>query len=78
MKEKKKWNHNWLFSNLANKGRYAGHGSIEDDYSEDSGGKRVEIDEFRPLVRFVTDKQDPNSLNGPVIVVQEGRKKDDK
>ena len=30
----------------------------------------------RKSVRFSTDKVTPESLNGPVIIVQEGRKKD--
>ena len=73
MGEKKKWNHNWMFTNLANKGRYAGHGVSEDDYSEESGGR--EYGKIATKVRMPSDKADPKSLNGPVIIVQEGRKK---
>lgn len=56
----------------ANGGRVAGDGIISDDYSEESGKP------FRKnygMVRFPNDKRDPRSLNGPVIIVQEGRKK---
>ena len=61
-------------SGLANGQRIAGDGIISDDYSEDSGNKCLEI--RRPLVRFSTDNADPTSLNGPVIIVQKGKKKD--
>lgn len=70
---KKKWNHNWMFTNLANKGRYAGASIVEDDYSEESGGRKYGKSGYP---RFSTDHIDPESLNGPVIIVQEGRKKD--
>ena len=56
-------------------GRIAGDGIIEDDYSETSGCKNREK---YGAVRFTTDKFPPESLNGPVIIVQEGRKKDGK
>jgi len=54
----------------------AGHGCVEDDYSETSGNRNYEG--RRPLVRFATDGINPNDLNGPVIIVQKGRKKDGK
>ena len=56
-----------------NGNRVAGDGIISDDYSEDSGNKCLEM--RRPKVRFPMDKRDPTSLNGPVIIVQEGKKK---
>lgn len=53
--------------------RYAGDGIISDDYSEESGNKK----RFHSVMaRFPLDKCAPESLNGPVIIVQEGRKKD--
>ena len=65
----------WL---RTDRGRLAGSGMVEDDYSEKSGCKpwfkrNISKD---VAVRFVTDKLPPESLNGPVIIVQEGRKKD--
>lgn len=52
-------------------GRIAGDGIISDDYSEESGNTwRTKGGK----VRFPNDKRDPRSLNGPVIIVQEGRK----
>jgi hypothetical protein len=48
----------------------------EDDYSEESGG--INHEERREKVRMPHDGVRPESLNGPVIVVQEGRKKDGK
>lgn len=52
-------------------GHIAGHGCIEDDYSETSGCKYYEK---KGLVRFPHDKIQPESLNGEVIIVQKGRK----
>ena len=75
MKEKKNWNHNWLFTRFANKGRYAGAGVTYDDYSEESGNRHYYKSGYP---RFATDGCKPEELNGPVIVVQEGRKKDGK
>lgn len=68
----------WLRS--ATNGRIAGHGCIEDDYSDESGCKPWIKRNFAKDagVRFVNDKFPPESLNGPVIIVQEGRKKDGK
>jgi hypothetical protein len=51
----------------------AGHGCVEDDYSERSGCKNYEK---RGAVRFPNDHIEPEKLNGEVIIVQEGRKKD--
>ena len=59
-------------------GRIAGNGILEDDYSETSGCKRwIKRDIHKNTkVRFPSDNKTPESLNGPVIIVQEGRKKD--
>ena len=54
-------------------GHIAGHGCVEDDYSETSGCKNYEK---YGAVRFPNDKIDPNALNGECIIVQKGRKKD--
>lgn len=54
-------------------GHIAGHGCIEDDYSETSGCKNYEK---KGAVRFPNDRIDPKDLNGEVIIVQKGRKKD--
>ena len=58
----------------ANGGRIAGDGIISDDYSEESGNRHRR--NYGAMVRFPNDNRDPRSLNGPVIIVQEGRKKD--
>ena len=59
-------------------GRLAGAGITEDDYSEESGCKPyIKRNIYKDSrVRFPNDNIDPTSLNGPVIIVQEGRKKD--
>ena len=56
----------------------AGHGCIEDDYSETSGSKSWKELSFRKstMVRFPNDNKTPESLNGECVIVQEGRKKD--
>ena len=59
-----------------NGSRIAGDGIISDDYSEESGNKPNEF--RRPLVKFPSDRVAPETMNGPVIVVQKGRKKDGK
>ena len=51
----------------------AGHGCYEDDYSETSGCKNYEK---VGRVRFPHDGIDPEQLNGEVIIVQKGRKKE--
>ena len=53
----------------------AGHGCVEDDYSERSGCRDYEKHD---LVRFPHDNIKPEELNGEVIIVQKGRKKDGK
>ncbi len=52
-------------------GKFAGHGCVEDDYSEESGGKKYEENSF---VRFPHDRIDPARMNGEVIIVQKGKK----
>lgn len=69
---KKKWNHNWLYHDGNGKFR-SKDVMVEDDYSEESGGR--EYGKIATKVRMPSDKADPKSLNGPVIIVQEGRKK---
>lgn len=66
----------WMRSST--NGRIAGSGILEDDYSEASGCKRWRKMDLSGsgLVRFPSDKKTPESLNGPVVIVQEGRKKD--
>ena len=56
-------------------GRFAGDGMIEDKYDEMSGGKRYEKLHYK--VRFPNDKRKPEDLNGPVIIVQKGKVKED-
>ncbi len=63
----------WHYNHRDGRGRFIGKAVGHDDYSEESGNKRYDE---RPMVRFATDKYNPASLNGPVIIVQEGRKKD--
>ena len=74
MSEKKR-NNDWIFKSRDNHGRFSGKEPVSyDDYSEESGGK---VFDKRPEhVRFPHDKDAPESLSGPVIVVKEGRKKD--
>ena len=57
-------------------GRIAGSGVAHDDYSEESGGwSGVRYHHKISHVRRPHDKTNPESLNGPVIIVQEGKKK---
>lgn len=52
-------------------GRRAGMGMLYDNYDDESGpGKYRE----RPLVKLPHDGIDPEKLNGPVIIIQEGKK----
>lgn len=60
-------------TNMRCGGRNSGDGMVHDDYSEESGNRNYEL--RRPLVRFSSDKVNPESLNGPVIIVQKGNKK---
>lgn len=68
----KKWNHNSLYHDGNGKFRSKDM-MVEDDYSENSGNKRYYKSGYP---KFTTDGRKPESLNGPVIIVQEGRKKD--
>lgn len=61
-------------TSLHNGGRRAGYGVVEDDYSEESSG-RGRCLPFDP-VRFPNDDLDPEELNGPCVVIQEGKRKD--
>lgn len=54
-----------------NSGRIAGHGIVEDDYSENGDTPRYEGTWEK--VRFPHDNIKPEELNGPVIIVREGR-----
>ena len=66
----------FMLTGFRNSGRRAGIGIAHDDYSEESGNKCQEM--RRPLVRLPHDGCNAEDLNGPVIIVQEGRKKDGK
>ena len=59
---------------LRNGGRRAGCGVVEDDYSEESYGRGL----CRPweTVRFPSDDLNPEELNGPCVVIQEGKRQD--
>lgn len=72
-----KWYRNggaMLYTKLRNGGRISGCGMLYDDYGADSGyhpGAGKHATEF---VRMPRDKEDPRSLNGPVIIVQPAKK----
>jgi hypothetical protein len=66
----------FILSRLKNGCRISRIGIAYDDYGDESGNKCYE--ERRPLVRLPNDKRNPEALNGPVIIVQKGRKKDGK
>ena len=66
----------FMTTSFRNGCRRAGIGITYDDYSEESGNRDYEGK--RPLVRFSTDRINPEDLNGEVIIVQKGRKKDGK
>ena len=53
--------------------RRAGFGMFEDDYSEESGKRKL----FHKIenVRFPSDRVEPEDLNGECIIVQPGNKK---
>ena len=65
----------WMYSSFANSGRKAGEGILYDDYSETSGNPNYDKGGYP---RFPNDHTKPEDLNGEVIIVQEGRKKDGK
>lgn len=58
-------------TSLRNGGRRAGMGMLYDNYDDESGPGNYRE---RPLVRLPHDGIDPEELNGPVIIIQEGRK----
>lgn len=64
-------------TNLRNGGRKAGYGMKEDDYSEESSGRGRIIPDRYLRVRMPNDDVKPEDLNGPCIIVQEGKKKED-
>ena len=59
------------FSSFRNSGRWAGSGINEDDYSEESGGYRISRS---VRAKFPNDGVKPEDLNGPCVIVQEGKK----
>lgn len=63
---------------LGDSGRRAGAGIIEDDYSEESGFRGYRRDRSYERVRFPSDESKPEELNGPCIIIQEGRKKEER
>lgn len=67
-------------SSLGVGARRAGTGIVEDDYSDDSSyerfGERPAYERYT-LVRFPNDSVKPEELNGEVIIVQAGKKKED-
>ena len=66
-------------SSLGPGARRAGTGIIEDDYSDDSSyerfGERPVYERYKS-VRFPNDSVKPEELNGEVIIVQPGKRKD--
>lgn len=63
-------------TSLRNGGRIAGTGMAYDDYSEESGNRYGET--YRPLVRFPHDNIKPEDLNGPCVIVQKGKVKENR
>jgi hypothetical protein len=61
----------YITSSLTGSGRRAGSGVEMDDYSEESGGR--DYNDYRP-VRMPHDGVDPETLNGPVIIIREAEK----
>lgn len=69
----------YLKSNLGPGARRAGTGIVEDDYSDESGCKRFNNRSFYErykIVRFPNDSIKPEELNGDVIIIQPGKRKD--
>jgi hypothetical protein len=62
-------------TSFRNGGRKAGMGINYDDYSEESSGRGRMCESV--MVRFSTDNIKPEDLNGPCVIVQKGRKKDE-
>ncbi len=63
-----------LTSSSLNMGRAAGAGVLYDDYSEESGRRLVPYDQECVHVRLPHDQDKPEDMNGPVIIVQKGKK----
>ena len=61
----------FMTTNFRNGGRRAGIGITHDDYSEESGNRDYER---RGKILFPNDGVKPEDLNGPVIIVQKGRR----
>ena len=62
-------------TSLRNSGRKAGIGVLYDDYSEDSGWSGVRYGGVCP--RFPHDDVKPEELNGPVVIVQKEKEKEE-
>lgn len=62
----------YSYTSFQNSGRWAGSGMNEDDYSEESFGGIRHSHYIRP--KFPNDDVKPEDLNGPCVIVQEGRK----
>ena len=61
----------YRYTSFRNGGRFAGIGTSYDDYSEESGNKDYEK---HNKVSFPLDKENTRNMNGPVIIVQKGKK----
>lgn len=64
-------------TSFRNFGRRAGDGVIEDDYGDESGPGKRRYGEFKP-VSFPNDREKPENLSGPCIIVQAGKEKEPK
>lgn len=63
----------YMNTSFRNGNRKAGMGMLYDDYSEE---EREWSGKGCVMVRLPSDKVAPESLNGEVIIVQKGKKKD--
>lgn len=71
------WRSGNLMTNSAfNSGRVAGDGIESDRYDEESGGTLGPKSRAYGRVRFPHDGEKPEDLNGPCIIIQQGRKKE--
>lgn len=61
-------------TSLRNGGRIAGAGTAYDDYSEESGHCPGPGKHSAGAVRMPHDGENPDDLNGPVIIVQPAKK----
>ena len=73
MSDRTKSGNAYYFSSFRNSGRWAGSGVTEDDYSEESCSGFGYNHYVNP--KFPNDDIDPEKLNGPVVIVQEGKTK---